>query len=37
VAKGKLDKMGFAYKGDLESGDYLVSFPDLDKEAWEKV
>ena len=37
VASGWLDEDGYAYKGRLESGTYLVSFPDLDEEAWEKI
>jgi len=37
VASGRLDRLGFIRATVPESGTYLISFPDLDKEAWERV
>lgn len=37
VAEGTLDEKGFARVEGFEKGTCKVSFPDLDKEAWEKV
>jgi len=37
VAGGRLDRLGFIRADVPESGTYQISFPDLDKEAWEKI
>lgn len=37
VAKGTLDSKGLARIDGIEPGTCQVSFPDLDKEAWEKA
>jgi len=37
VASGRLDRLGFIRATVPESGSYQISFPDLDKEAWEKI
>ncbi|WP_022665693.1 hypothetical protein [Desulfospira joergensenii] len=37
VAQGTLDEKGFARIEGVEPGTCKVSFPDLDKEAWEKI
>lgn len=35
VAKGTLDEKGFARVDGIEPGTCQITFPDLDKEAWE--
>jgi type VI secretion system secreted protein VgrG len=37
VAEGALDNKGFARVEGFEKGTCKVCFPDLDKEAWEKI
>lgn len=37
VAEGTLDEKGFAREESFEKGNCKVTFPDLDKEAWEKI
>jgi hypothetical protein len=37
VAEGTLDEKGFARVEGFGKGTCKVSFPDLDKEAWEKI
>ncbi len=37
VAEGTLDEKGFARIEGFEKGACKVSFPELDKEAWEKI
>lgn len=37
VAEGTLDEKGFARVEGIESGNCKVTFPNLDKEAWEKI
>ena len=37
VAEGTLDEKGFARIEGFEKGSCKVSFPRLDKEAWEKI
>lgn len=37
VAKGNLDKNGFAREAGFEPGTCQVSLADLDKEAWERI
>ena len=37
VAEGTLDENGFARLEGFEKGTCKVSFPELDKEAWEKI
>lgn len=37
VAEGTLDEKGFARVEGFEKGTCKVCFPDIDKEAWEKV
>lgn len=37
VAEGTLDEKGFARVGGFEKGTCKICFPDIDKEAWEKV
>lgn len=37
VAQGTLDEKGFARIEGIEPGTCKVSFPDLDKDAWEKI
>ena len=37
VAKGWLDARGFARETGFEKGTCQVRFPDLDREAWEKI
>jgi len=37
VAEGTLNEKGFARVEGLEKGTCKVCFPDLDKEAWEKI
>jgi hypothetical protein len=37
VARGMLDERGFAHVAGSKKGTWIVSFPDLDKEAWEKI
>jgi hypothetical protein len=37
VAEGTLDEKGFARVEGFEKGTCKVSFPELDKEAWEKI
>lgn len=37
VAKGTLDGDGFARVDGIEPGTCEISFPDLDKDAWEKA
>ncbi len=37
VAEGTLDEKGFARVEGFEKGTCKVCFPDLDKEAWEKI
>lgn len=37
VAKGTLDAQGFARIDGIDPGTCQVSFPDLDKDAWEKA
>lgn len=36
VAEGTLDEKGFARIDGIPKGDCKVTFPDIDKEAWEK-
>ena len=36
VAEGTLDAKGFARLDGIPKGDCKVTFPDIDKEAWEK-
>ena len=37
VAKGTLDQDGFARVDGIDPGTCKVTFPELDKEAWEKA
>ena len=37
VASGSLDPKGFARIEGIEPGQCKISFPDLDKDAWEKA
>ncbi len=37
VAEGTLDDKGFARVDGIEPGTCQITFPDLDKEAWEKA
>ncbi len=37
VAEGSLDENGFARVGDIDPGSCKITFPDLDKEAWERA
>lgn len=37
IAEGTLDEKGFARVEGFENGTCKVSFPNLDKEAWEKI
>jgi type VI secretion system secreted protein VgrG len=37
VAEGTLDEKGFARVEGFEKGTCKICFPDIDKEAWEKV
>lgn len=37
VAKGTLDQNGFARIEGIEPGECKITFPDLDKDAWEKA
>lgn len=37
VAEGTLDEKGFARVDGIDPGTCQVSFPDLDKDAWEKI
>jgi hypothetical protein len=37
VAEGTLDEKGFARVEGFQKGTCKVSFPELDKEAWEKI
>ena len=37
VAQGTLDEKGFAHIGGIESGTCQVTFPNLDKDAWEPI
>lgn len=37
VASGVLDNQGFARVDGVEPGTCKISFPDLDKDAWEKI
>jgi hypothetical protein len=37
VAEGTLDEKGFARVEGFEKGTCKVSFPELDKDAWEKI
>ena len=37
VAQGTLDNEGFAHIGGIDPGTCQITFPDLDKEAWEKI
>ncbi len=35
IASGTLDEKGFAHQDGLEPGPHQITFPNLDKEAWE--
>ena len=37
VAQGTLDNKGFAHVGGIDPGTCQITFPDLDKDAWEKI
>ena len=37
VAEGTLDEKGFARVDGIDSGTCKITFPELDKEAWEKA
>lgn len=37
VASGTLDKNGFARVSGIDPGTCQITFPDLDKDAWEKI
>ncbi len=37
IRKGSLDANGFAHIGGIEPGTYLISFPRLDLEMWERA
>jgi type VI secretion system secreted protein VgrG len=37
VAQGTLDQNGFAHIGGIDPGTCQISFPNLDKDAWEKI
>jgi len=37
VSKGTLDQNGFARVDGIDPGTCQITFPDLDKEAWEKL
>ena len=37
VAQGTLDEKGFAHIGGIDPGTCQITFPDLDKDAWEKI
>ena len=37
VAKGTLDEKGFAHVGGIDPGTCQITFPNLDKDAWEKA
>jgi type VI secretion system secreted protein VgrG len=37
VASGTLDQNGFAHIGGIDPGECQITFPNLDKEAWEKA
>ena len=37
VAEGTLDNNGFAHIGGIEPGTCKITFPELDKDAWEKA
>ena len=37
VAEGTLDEKGFARVDGIEPGTCKITFPDLDKDAWEKA
>ena len=37
VAQGSLDNKGFARIEGIDPGTCKITFPDLDKEAWEKI
>jgi type VI secretion system secreted protein VgrG len=37
VAQGTLDSKGFAHIGGIDPGTCQITFPNLDKDAWEKI
>ena len=37
VAQGTLDENGFVHIGGIDPGTCQITFPDLDKDAWEKA
>ena len=37
VAQGTLDNKGFAHIGGIDPGTCQITFPNLDKDAWEKA
>ena len=37
VAQGTLDNKGFAHIGGIDPGTCQITFPNLDKDAWEKI
>jgi type VI secretion system secreted protein VgrG len=37
VAQGTLDQNGFAHIGGIDPGTCQITFPNLDKDAWEKI